>query len=144
MSQISKNITSNLPVLLNLKEMNEMLIDFMRSEDEELIYAFTDRKENKCNQFFFTTHKLIISDRVPNVPFKIGKYYLTGWGGDLVIPYSFINEIETRQFKTLFTRKKLDLSVLFKDFETFLSSKDTDNFLALLTSIKNQNPIARI
>ena len=98
---------------------------------------FTDKKENKCNQFFFTTHKLIISDRVPSVPFKVGKYYLTGWGGDLEIPYSFINEIETRQYKTLFTRKKMDLSVIFKDFETFLSSKDTDNFLVLLNSIRN-------
>ena len=138
MSQISKSITSNLPVLLNLKEMNEILIDLMSSEDEELIYAFTDKKGNKCNQFFFTTHKLIIGDRVPNVPFKVGKYYLTGWGGDLKIPYSFINEIETRQFKTLFTRKKMDLSVVFKNFETFLSSKDTDNFLTLLALIKNE------
>jgi hypothetical protein len=105
MSQISKNITTNLPVLLNLTEMNEMIIDFMRSEGEELIYAFTDRKNNKCNQYFFTTHKLIISDRVPNIPFKVGKYHLTGWGGDLLIPYSFINVIETRQYKTLFTEK---------------------------------------
>lgn len=136
MSKLSIKITSNLPVLHNLKQMNEILIDLM-GEDEELIYAFTDKKGNKCNQFFFTTHKLIIIDRVPNIPFKVGKYYLTGWGGDLEIPYCFINEIETRQYKTLFLRKKMDLSVVFNDFETFLSSKDTDNFLALLNSIKN-------
>jgi hypothetical protein len=137
MIQISKNITLDIPVLLNLDEMNEMLIDFMKNEGEYLIYAFTDRKENKCNQYFFTTHKLIISDRVPNVPYKMGKYHLTGWGGDLVIPYNFINEIVTRQFKTLFTRRKMDLSVVFKDYETFLSSKDADNFTTLLDSIKN-------
>ncbi len=138
MTQITKKITSNLPLLLNLKEMNDMLIDFMTNEGEELIYAFNDRKGNKCNQYFFTTHKLIISDRVPNVPFKVGKYYLTGWGGDLVIPYDYINEIETRQFKTFFKRKKMDLSIVFKDFETFLSSKDTDNFLTLLSAINNE------
>jgi hypothetical protein len=135
MNQISTSVTSNLPVLLNLKEINEMIIDFMRSEGEELIYAFTDRKGNKCNQFFFTTHKLIIADRMPNVPFKVGKFFLTGWGGDLEIPYDLINEIETRQYKTLFMRKKRDLSIVFKDFETFLSSKDTYNFLTLLASI---------
>ena len=138
MTQITKNITSNLPLLINLKEKNDMLIDFMTNDGEELIYAFTDRKGDKCNQYFFTTNKLIISDRVPNVPFKVGKYYLTGWGGDLVIPYDYINEIETRQFKTFFTRKKMDLSIVFKDFETFLSSKDTDNFLTLLSVINNE------
>lgn len=140
MKNIFDSIIADLPVLLNLNEMNEMLIDFMKGEDEELIYAFTDRKGNMCNQFFFTTHKLIISDRVPNVPFKVGKYYLTGWGGDLEIPYNFISEVKTRQFKKLFTRKKLDLSVVLrdndKDYEAFLSLKDTDNFLILLSAIK--------
>ena len=116
--------------------MNEMLKDFMVNKGEELIYAFTDKKQNKCNQFFFTTHKLIIADRVPNVPLKIGGYYITGWGGDLVIEYDYINEIITRQYRTLFTRKKRDLSVIFKNFETFLSSKDTDNFVTLLNVIK--------
>lgn len=139
MSLISKNLTSQLPQLLNLKEMNDMIIDFMYNEGEELIYAFTDKKENKCNQFFFTTHKLIIADRLPNIPFKFGKYYLTGWGGDLSIPYEFINEIEIRQYKTLFTRKKKDLSVVFQNYETFLSLKDTDNFLLLLKLIKDYN-----
>ena len=137
MIQISKNITLDLPVLLNLHKINEILIDFMENEGEYLVYAFTDRKENKCNQYFFTTHKLIITDRVPNVPFKMGKYHLTGWGGDLEIPYNLINEIVTRQFKTLFTRRKMDLSVVFKNYETFLSSKDADNFTTLLDSIKN-------
>ncbi len=138
MYQISKSITSNLPVLINIQEMNELLKDFMRNDGEELIYAFTDKKGSKCNQFFFTTHKLIIADRAPNVPFRFGKYHLTGWGGDLLIPYENVNEIETRQFKTFFTRKNKDLSVIFHEFETFLSSKDTNNFIILLHAIQNQ------
>lgn len=137
MIQISKNITIDIPVLSNLDEMNEILIDFMKNDGEYLIYAFTDTKGNKCNQYFFTTHKLIISDRVPNVPFKMGKYHLTGWGGDLMIPYENIDEIETRQLKSFFTRRKLDLSVVFHQYETFLSSKDADNFISLLDSVKN-------
>lgn len=137
MNQVPKSLTSNLPIISNLDELNNLIIDFMVNEEEELIYAFTDKKNSKCNQFFFTTHKLIAADRVPNVPMKIGKYYLTGWGGDLVIPYEYIHEIETRQYKTLFTRKNRDLSVVFKNFKTFLSSKDTENFNNLLSLIKN-------
>jgi hypothetical protein len=137
MIKISKNIVSTLPEILDLDEMNQLLLDFMKNEDEELIYAFTDKKGNKCNQYFFTTHKLIISDRVPNSPFKLGKYMYTGWGGDLSIPYEFINEIHTVQNKSFFTRKKLDLTIYFKSFATFLSKKDTDNFLILLNLIKS-------
>ncbi len=73
--------------------------------------------KNRINviSFFFTTHKLIIADRLPSLPFKFGKYHLTGWGGDLMIPYDYIDEIETRQYKTLITRKNKDLSIVFKN-----------------------------
>ena len=47
MIKISKNIVSTLPEILNLDEMNQLLLDFMKNEDEELIYAFTDKKGNK-------------------------------------------------------------------------------------------------
>jgi hypothetical protein len=134
--KLSKEITNNLPILSNLQELNELFKDLMVNEGEELIYAFTDRKKNRCNAFLFTTHKLIIADRAPNVPFKFGGYHLSGWGGDLNIEYDCIDVIKTTQNYKWFTRRKMDLSVVFENFEAFLSSKDTDNFITLLNAIK--------
>jgi len=135
MKNISKEFISYFPVINNLKEANEKVINLLEYENEEVIYAFMNKKRNMCNQFIFTTHKLIILDRLPNNRTKIGRNIQTGWDSHLEIPYKFLRNVEIIKNRILFFQT--DISIVYNNHEAFLASKDGDIFIDLVTKIEN-------
>jgi hypothetical protein len=113
-------VSSNLPKNYELDKITNMISDFLEEDDKVVFYIPGSKM---ASEIFFTLKKVIIAQR-----------FSGEWGGDIILPYEDIHNLEIQRQNRLFFIK-LDLMVKLKGITFYVKKSEVDNFKKLMWDI---------
>lgn len=125
--QLETTIINGFQSDYDLETANKKLSSCL-NDDEKVLYYIPGSK--MTHEFFFTTEKLVIGERMPN---EWGK----GKGGDILLTYDKLDLLEIQSQKRVFFIK-LDLHVKFGPIDLFVKKRYSEVFWALYHLIKDE------